>query len=123
MSILAFKDLFAKKEKPIRIVYNKRCNSPIYQLIALSIREEAKNNVILGKRGDDIFICYKSEELAKFFRDWFGIQKLRRDKQMSNDMYSAFIQSALQLTESELIDLQTENKSEAVSQENMNGYV
>ena len=99
MNVLSIKDLFKnenKKSKPAKVKYNKKNKSPIYQLIALSIREELADRVILGKRGDEIFICYKEEQLAKFFKDWFGVQKLRRDNQVSDDFYLTYVQSTLE---------------------------
>lgn len=64
-------------------------------IIPIIIEEERKNNIMLGKKNDTIFIAFKDKEINEFLKIWFPILKMKINNEVSEKYYEAFINSVL----------------------------
>ncbi|MCD8215072.1 MAG: hypothetical protein LUC97_05475 [Clostridiales bacterium] len=55
--------------------------------IGFILKEDKENNIILGKRKDQYFICFKNEYFAPFFSDWYALMKDLISKRLSQSTY------------------------------------
>lgn len=86
------------KKRAVKSAQPQNTNE-FYSLISFAVAEEKQNNIVLGKRKDEIFVCFRNPDLAAFFTDWFSMLKLHRESQLSEEAYNKFIESILEQTE------------------------
>ena len=60
-------------------------------VIKFILEEEEKNSIILGKRNDAVFICFKHKEVASFLKQWYPILKMRVTEEIDDKFYSSFV--------------------------------
>lgn len=79
-----------KEEKPIeppKPVISQDYKDNAAALICLLANEDKADNIILGKRENRYFVCFKNEYFKPFFAEWFVTMKLFNEGTISEERY------------------------------------
>ncbi|MCD8215938.1 MAG: hypothetical protein LUC97_09915 [Clostridiales bacterium] len=73
----------AKKQKQPTEEYKNE----VSKFLAFILNEDNEDKIILGKRQDRYFICFKDKYLQTFFSDWFVLMKGLVNSELSRSTY------------------------------------
>ena len=62
-------------------------------VIKYILNQAQKNTIKMGKKNNDVYICFADTELSNFLRDWFVVLKVFQTGDMKSEMYEMFLET------------------------------
>ena len=65
------------------------------KIIAFTLEQEKENNLAVGRKDDDIFICFKDKILQDFFKEWFEMLIPYKKGKMREETYDYAVEGMM----------------------------